>query len=90
MKCIVHSEACILFGCLCLMPAAAFFFFNPSWYLCHLEMELLSNTPTFTLMFMHVECFTLLNANLILPTNGWQSETFGEATGFVLRATRHS
>lgn len=41
-------------------------------------------------MFMHVVGLTLLKANLILATNGWQPETFGEAAGFVLRAAWHS
>lgn len=39
------------------------------------------------LMFMHVECFILLNASLLLYQNGWPFETFWEASSFVLRAT---
>ncbi len=42
------------------------------------------------LMFMHVECFILLNANRLLYPYGWPFETFWEASSFVLRATRRS
>lgn len=74
MKCVVNLEAYIYFVWLLVLHARGGCFY-PSWYLCHLEMELLSNTPTFNWMFMHVECFTLLKASLILSTNGRQSET---------------
>lgn len=40
-----------------------------------MKTELLSKITTFTLMFMHVVGFTLLKANLMLSTNGWQPET---------------
>lgn len=42
------------------------------------------------LMFMHVECFILLNANPLLCLIARPFETFWEAPSFVLRATRHS
>lgn len=42
------------------------------------------------LMFMHVECFILLNANPLLCLIERPFETFSQAPSFVLRATRHS
>ena len=42
------------------------------------------------LMFIHVECFILLNANPLLYLYGRPFETVWEASSFVLRATRHS
>lgn len=41
-------------------------------------------------MFMHVECFILLNANPLLHLYGWPFETFWEASSFVLRASQCS
>lgn len=67
----------------------AIFFFVPNGSCLILKWNS-SVTSIHYFMFMHVECFILLNANPLFDLNGWPFETFWEAPSFVLRAPWHS